>query len=283
VSGSSPKLAARRFANGLFVGFCYLVTAIALIALAAVLWSLASNGIGGLNLDVFTLPTPPTGVRGGLFNSIMGTIFVCGVGMSIALLVGVMGGTWLAEYSGSSRLGDAVRFLNDVLLSAPSILIGVFVWGILVGPFHSYSAIAGGVALSIIAVPVITRTTEDVLRLQPTSLRESGVALGTPFWSVIRQILWRAASGGILTGALLAFARISGESAPLLFTALGNQFTNWNPAKPISTLGQVIFAFALTPYDDLRRLAWAGAFIVTAAVLIVIIVARLLTTGQKRP
>jgi len=282
MAASVARIAARRASNVIFVAFCYLVTAIALIGLTAILWTLVANGIGGLNLDVFTLPTPPTGERGGLFNSIVGTIFLCSMGMAIALTVGLIAGTWLAEYSGSSRLGAVVRFLNDVLLSAPSILIGVFVWGVLVQPFHTFSALAGGVALAIIAVPVITRTTEDVLRLQPIALRESGVALGSPFWRVIQSVVWKAARSGILTGALLAFARISGESAPLLFTSFGNQFTNWDPRKPISSLGQVIFAFANTPYDDLRRLAWAGALIVTAAVLTVIIITRILTRQQKR-
>jgi phosphate transport system permease protein len=278
----SAKSLARQISNGFFVGFCWFVTAIALVALTAILWSLASQGAAGINVDLFTMATPATGSRGGLFNSIMGTIFVCVVGMLIATTVGVLAGTWLSEYAGDSRYGAAVRFLNDVLLSAPSILIGVFVWGVLVKPFHSYSAIAGAVALSIIAVPIITRTTEDVLRLQPLTLRESGIAVGTPFWTVIRRILWPAAQGGILTGGLLAFARISGESAPLLFTAFGNPFTSWNPTKPISTLGQVIFEFANTPYDDLRRLAWAGALIVTTAVLVVIILARVVTAGSRR-
>ena len=278
----SARLLQRQIGNGVFVVFCYFVTAVALVGLVAILWSLASQGIAGVNLDLLTMPTPASGSRGGLLNSILGTLFLCGMGMAIAVVVGVMAGTWLSEYSGASRLAAAVRFLNDVLLSAPSILVGVFVWGVLVAPFHGFSAIAGGVALAIIAVPIITRTTEDVLRLQPLTLRESGIAVGAPFWTVIRKILWPAAGTGILTGALLALARISGESAPLLFTAFGNQFTSFDPTKPISSLGQVIFAFANTPYDDLRRLAWAGALLVTTAVLLVIILARVFTSRQTR-
>jgi phosphate transport system permease protein len=282
MASRSARLLQRQIGNGVFVGFCYVVTAVALVALAAILWSLASQGLQGVNLDLFTLPTPASGSRGGLLNSILGTLFLCGMGMAIAVVVGVLAGTWLSEYSGSSRLAEVVRFLNDVLLSAPSILIGVFVWSVLVmvTPRHTFSALAGGVALAIIAVPIITRITEDVLRLQPLTLRESGVAVGAPFWTVIRKILWPAAGGGILSGALLALARISGESAPLLFTAFGNQFTSFDPTRPISSLGQVIFAFANTPYDDLRRLAWAGALLVTTAVLVVFIIARAVTARQ---
>src|SRR5579862_7223796 len=222
---STARIATRRFQNGFFVGFCYFVTAIALVFLAAVLWTLVSKGLAGMSLDIFTMDTPPAGSRGGLRNAIVGSIMLCSLAMAIALFVGILAGTWLAEYAGDSRYGSTVRFLNDVLLSAPSILVGLFIWYLLVFMFfHHFNGYAGAVALAMIAVPVITRTTEDVLRLQPTSLRESGVALGTPFWTVIRTILWRASTGGILTGALLAFARISGETAPLLFTALNNQY-----------------------------------------------------------
>jgi len=279
---SSARVIRRHVSNGAFVVFCVAVTTLALAALAAILWSLVSQGLAGLNLDVFTRSTPAPGSRGGLLNAIVGSMMLCAIGMAIALLVGVLAGTWLAEYARDSRFGSLVRFMNDVLLSAPSILIGLFVWELLVFPFHSFSAIAGGVALAILAVPVITRTTEDVLRLQPTSLRESGIALGAPFWRVIRQILWRASGSGILTGALLAFARISGETAPLLFTALNNQFFSLDPREPISSLPVVIFQFALSPYDDWRRLAWAGALIVAASVLAITIAARAISPEQKR-
>jgi phosphate transport system permease protein len=207
---------------------------------------------------------------------------MCALAMVIAIVVGVLAGTWLSEYAGTSRYGSAIRFLNDVLLSAPSILIGLFVYQLLVRPFHGFSGFAGAVALAIIAVPVITRTTEDVLKLQPTSLREAGVALGSPFWHVVRTILWRASASGMITGALLAFARISGETAPLLFTALSNQFFNWNMAKPIASLPVVIFNDALTPYPDLNKLAWAAALLTAASVLTVTILARIFSKEPRR-
>jgi phosphate transport system permease protein len=278
---STARIATRRFQNGFFVGFCYFVTAIALVFLAAVLWTLVSKGLAGMSLDIFTMDTPPAGSRGGLRNAIVGSIMLCSLAMAIALFVGILAGTWLAEYAGDSRYGSTVRFLNDVLLSAPSILVGLFIWYLLVFMFfHHFNGYAGAVALAMIAVPVITRTTEDVLRLQPTSLRESGVALGTPFWTVIRTILWRASTGGILTGALLAFARISGETAPLLFTALNNQYLG-GMNEAVANLPVVMFNDALSAYDDLQRLAWAAALIVSASVLGVIIIARILTREQK--
>jgi phosphate transport system permease protein len=278
---SPARVAARRLRNSAFVGFCYFVTAIALAFLAAVLMTLITKGVAGMGLDIFTMDTPPAGSRGGLRNAIIGSVMLCTLAMAIALFIGILAGTWLAEYSGDSRYGSVVRFLNDVLLSAPSILVGLFVWYLLVYLFfHHFNGYAGAVALAMIAVPVITRTTEDVLRLQPTSLRESGVALGTPFWTVIRTILWRAATGGILTGALLAFARISGETAPLLFTALNNQYMG-GMNEAVANLPVVMFNDALSAYDDLQRLAWAAALIVSASVLGVIIIARILTREQK--
>jgi phosphate transport system permease protein len=281
MSLSTARIGRRRAANIAFVGFCLFVTALALIALALILVSLVSQGIGGINLDTFTKSTPAAGTPGGLINAIVGSIMMCGLGMIIALLIGVMAGTWLAEYAGESRYGSVVRFLNDVLLSAPSILVGLFVYEILVAPFKGFSGFAGAVALALLATPVITRTTEDVLKLQPTSLREAAVALGSPFWHVIRVVLWRSASSGILTGGLLAFARISGETAPLLFTGLNNQFFSWNMAKPMANLPVVIFQFALTPYSDLNRLAWAGALIIATSVLTVTIIARFLSRDPK--
>jgi phosphate transport system permease protein len=245
------RLLQRRIANSAFSVGCYVVTAIALAFLAAILWSLISQGIGGL-------------------------------GMGIALLVGVLAGTWLAEFAGDSHFGAVVRFFNDVLLSAPSILIGLFVYGLLVRPFHGYSGYAGSVALALLAVPVITRTTEDVMRLQPSHLRESAVALGAPLWKAILSVLWRSSKAGIITGALLAFARITGETAPLLFTALNNQFFSLNMAKPTASLPVVIFQFALSAYDDWRNLAWAGALLIAIAVLAITIIARLITREPRR-
>jgi phosphate transport system permease protein len=278
---SAARIATRRFSNGAFVAFCYAVTAIALVFLAAVLWTLIQKGVAGMSPDIFTMDTPPAGSRGGLRNAIVGSIMLCSLAMAIALFIGILAGTWLAEYAGDSRYGSAVRFINDVLLSAPSILIGLFIWYLLVANvFHHFTGYAGSVALALIAVPVIARTTEDVLRLQPTALRESGVALGTPFWTVIRTILWRASTGGILTGALLAFSRISGETAPLLFTALNNQYLS-GMNEQVANLPVVMFNDALSAYDDLQRLAWAAALIVSVSVLGIIIIARIVTREQK--
>jgi phosphate transport system permease protein len=282
VSVSAVRVARRRASNLVFVAFCWLVTAVALVALAAIVWSLVRQGIGGINLDVFTLSTPAPGSRGGLANAIVGSVMMATLAMVLALVVGVLAGTWLAEYGGRSVYGSLVRFLNDVLLSAPSILVGLFVYEILVAPFHSFSGIAGAVALSLLAMPVITRTTEDVLRLQAHTLREAGVALGAHVSYVIRKILWRAARSGLLTGALLAFARISGETAPLLFTALNNQFFTLDLRHPTANLPVVIFNYALSAYDDWRRLAWAGALLIAAAVLAITMVARLVAREQKR-
>jgi phosphate transport system permease protein len=279
---SARRVATRRLSNALFVGFCALVTVIALTALALILYSLFIQGLGGLNANIFTKSTPAAGSPGGLINAIVGSILMCTLGMIIALTIGLLGGTWLAEYAGESRYGSVIRFLNDVLLSAPSILIGLFVYEILVFPFKTFSGFAGGVALALLAAPVIVRTTEDVLKLQPIALRESGVALGAPVWHVIRTILWRGSTSGILTGALLAFARISGETAPLLFTALNNQFFSWDMTHPMASLPVVIFQDALTPYPDLNRLAWAGALIIAASVLAVTIIARAFSQEPRR-
>jgi phosphate transport system permease protein len=279
---SAAIIARRQAGNAVFVGFCIAVTAVALTALALILWSLVSQGAAGFNAHLFTMDTPAAGSQGGLRNAIVGSVMLSVVAMVLATVVGILAGTWLSEYAGESRYGSLIRFLNDVLLSAPSILIGLFVYQLLVKPFHGFSGYAGAVALAIIAVPVITRTTEDVLKLQPTALREAGAALGAPLWHVVRTILWRAGTSGILTGALLAFARISGETAPLLFTALNNQFFNWNMTKPMANLPVVIFNDALTPDADLNRLAWAAALLTAGAVLGVTIIARIFATGSRR-
>ncbi|MFI4966697.1 MAG: phosphate ABC transporter permease PstA [Caulobacterales bacterium] len=279
---SAAKLARRKAGDVAFKAFCVAVTALALLALAAILWSLVSQGVKGLNLDLFIRSTPAPGSHGGLANAIVGSIMMCALAMVMALAVGVLAGTWLAEYGGRSAYGAVVRFLNDVLLSAPSILVGLFVYELLVAPFHGFSGFAGAVALALLAAPVITRTTEDVLRLQAATLREAGVALGAPLSYVIRQVLWRSARAGLLTGGLLAFARISGETAPLLFTALNNQFFSIDLRHPTANLPVVIYNFALSAYDDWRRLAWAGALLIAATVLTVTIVARIVAQEQRR-
>ena len=271
----------RKATNFVFATFCTLATLMALMGLVAILYSLLSQGLGGIDMAVFTKTTPAPGSAGGLANAIVGSLMMCAMAMVVAIIVGVLAGTWLAEFGGDSVYAKLIRFVNDVLLSAPSILIGLFVYELIVEPMHGFSGYAGALALALIAVPVVTRTTEDILKLQPSALRESGAALGAPNWTVIRKILWRAASAGIVTGGLLAFARISGETAPLLFTALNNQFFSLNMGRPMANLPVVIFNFALSAYDDWRRLAWVGAVLITAAVLAAQIIARILLRGAK--
>ncbi len=281
MAGSARSLR-RTVANLAFVAFCSAAAAVALGALAAILFSLLKEGLGGINMDVFTRSTPAPGSPGGLANAITGSVIMCAWAMVIAIVVGVLAGTWLAEYGGDSWYARLVRFVNDILLSAPSILIGLFIYTLVVKNMHGFSGLAGALALALIAIPVVTRTTEDVLKLQPTALRESGVALGAPVWITIRRIIWRAAAGGIVTGGLLAFARISGETAPLLFTALNDQFFSTNLLKPMANLPVVIFNYALSAYDDWRRLAWVGAILIAAAVLAAQIIARVLIREQHR-
>ena len=278
----APQRWTRRLGEAVFLAFCWIATAVALMALAAIMWSLLSQGLGGLDLNIFTKSTPAPGSEGGLLNAIMGSLMMCTLAMIGAVFIGVLAGTWLSEYARESFYGKLVRFLNDVLLSAPSILVGLFVYEIFVSPFKGFSGLAGAIALGLIAAPVITRTTEDVLRLQPKALREASVALGAPVWKTILRVVWRAAQGGMLTGALLAFARISGETAPLLFTALNNQFLSLDMTKPTANLPVVIFNFALSAYDDWRRLAWAGALLIAATVLTVTILARLIAREPRR-
>jgi len=276
---SRPTL--RALANTLFVAACGLATILALTALGFILLSLVKQGVGGLDANIFTKDTPAPGSVGGLRNAIEGSLMMCALAMAMAVGVGVLAGTWLAEYGGASPYGHVVRFLNDVLLAAPSILVGLFVYELVVRPLHGFSGFAGAVALALLAVPVVTRTTEDILRLQPDALREAGAALGTPRWVTIRQIIWRGAGGGLLTGGLLAFARISGETAPLLFTALNNQFLNHDLSKPTASLPAVIFQYALSAYDDWRRLAWAGALLIALSVLAINIIGRVIAARES--
>jgi phosphate transport system permease protein len=272
----------RHVANSIFVVLCGIATAIALTMLALILWTLLSKGLSGLNWMVFTADQPAPGSIGGLRNAIVGSLIMCSIGMVIALVVGILAGTWLAEYGAGTRYGQVIRFLNDVLISAPSILIGLFVYELLVAPFHGFSGYAGAVALAFLATPIVVRTTEDILRLQPGALREAGMALGASRAFVIRKIIWKAARTGLLTGGLLGFARISGETAPLLFTSLGNQFYNHDPSQPMASLPTTIFQFALSAYDDWQRLAWVGALLIAVAVLFINIVGRLLARETHR-
>jgi phosphate transport system permease protein len=275
------RAARRKFGNTIFVTLCVLATLIALFALGLIMWSLFSQGIGGMNLNIFTMDTPAPDSEGGLRNAIYGSLLMCGTAMIIALFVGILAGTWLAEIGGDTPYGHAVRFLNDVLLSAPSILVGLFVYEILVKPLHGFSGWAGAVALAVLATPVVVRTTEDILNLQPNALREAGQALGASQFVTIRKIIWKAAGAGLLTGGLLGFARISGETAPLLFTALGNQFFEGNMSNPMPSLPVSMYNFALSPYVSWNKLAWTGALLVAVAVLGVNILGRWLARDKN--
>lgn len=280
-ASNAARSARRKALNAIFVGLCLLATAVALLALGLILWSLFSQGIGGLNLNIFTMDTPAPDSEGGLRNAIYGSIVMCGTAMIIALFIGILAGTWLAEIGGDTPYGHAVRFLNDVLLSAPSILVGLFVYELLVKPFHGFSGWAGAVALAVLATPVVTRTTEDILNLQPNALREAGMALGSSQFTTIRKIIWRAAGAGLLTGGLLGFARISGETAPLLFTALNNQFFEGNMANPMPSLPVAMYNFALSPYESWNKLAWTAALLVATTVLGINILGRWLAREKN--
>jgi phosphate transport system permease protein len=273
----------RKTRNGVWTVLAYAATALGLAMLAIILVTLLWNGLGGLSLDVFTKNTAPPGVVGGLLNSIVGSVIMTGVGLALGAPIGILAGTYLAEYGANSKLASAVRFINDILLSAPSIVIGLFIYEVVVAPMGHFSAIAGALALAVLVVPVVVRTTEDMLNLVPNTLREAGAALGMPRSMVIQRIGYRAVRAGLITGVLLAIARVSGETAPLLFTVLNNQFFSTNLLAPMSSLPAVIFQFALSPYEDWQQLAWTGALIITLAVLALSIAARALTaTAQQK-
>jgi phosphate transport system permease protein len=258
-------------------------TFVAIFVLFWILGMLLVKGIGGLSLTTFTAVTPGPGSEGGgLANAIVGSFVLTFLGIAIATPIGVLAGTWLAEYGRTSRLANLIRFINDILLSAPSILIGLFVYVILVEPFRGYSGWAGGVALGIIAIPVIVRTTEDMLSLVPASLREAGAALGAPPSVVITAVTWRAAKAGMVTGILLALARIAGETAPLLFTALNNNFW-FSPTLVggVANLPVTIYQFASAPYENWQQLAWSGSLIITVSILLLSLVARRIVAGRK--
>lgn len=239
-----------------------------------ILWTLFSNGFQYLSVDVFTKMTPPPGSNGGLLNAIVGSIYMVLAATLIGTPIGIFAGTYLAEYGKSGWLAPTTRFINDILLSAPSIVIGLFVYEIAVHRIGHFSGWAGAIALSLIVIPVVVRTTENMMLLVPNALREAAAALGAPYWKVIVMVVYRSAKAGILTGLLLAVARISGETAPLLFTALNNQFWSTDMGKPIASLAVVIFQFAMSPYEDWQHLAWAGALLITLFVLGLNIIAR---------
>lgn len=270
----------RRATTTIMMALCYAATGFGLIWLALILFTLFYNGLAGLNLSVFTQMTPPPGSAGGLLNAIAGSLAMTILGVVIGTPIGMLAGTYMAEYGRYSKLTTVVRFINDILLSAPSIVIGLFVYEIVVAPMHHFSAIAGTIALALLVIPVVVRTTEDMLLLVPGPLREAASALGMPRSLVIQRVAYRAARTGLITGVLLAIARVSGETAPLLFTSLNDQFWSTNLNAPMASLPVIIFQFALSPYKDWQQLAWTGALIITLAVLALSITARAL--GAER-
>jgi phosphate transport system permease protein len=272
----------RKKNNAIATGLAWAAAGFGLFWLTLILGTLVYEGIRGLSPAVFSQMTPPPGSQGGLANAIAGSLLMSAIGVAIGTPLGMLAGTYLAEYGRHTRLATIVRFINDILLSAPSIVIGLFVYEILVHPMGHFSAISGAVALSLLVVPVVLRTTEDMLLLVPSSMREAAAALGAPRAIVIGKIAYRAAKSGLITGILLAIARVSGETAPLLFTALNNQFWSSNLNAPMASLPVVIFQFALSPYKDWQQLAWTGALLITVAVLSLSIVARTLGAGRRK-
>jgi phosphate transport system permease protein len=271
----------RQLKNKVALALSLVATVFGLFWLGWLLLTLGQNGFRWLSLQVFTEPTPPPGQAGGLANAILGSLLLTGVGIGLGAPAGVLAGTYLAEFGRHSRLAAAVRFVNDILLSAPSIIVGVFIYGAVVLRTRHFSGWAGAMALALIVLPIVVRTTENMMRLVPDHLREAAAALGAPPSRVVAAIVYRAALPGIVTGALLAVARISGETAPLLFTALNNQFWTTDMSRPFPNLPVAIFQFAMSPYEDWRRLAWAGAVIITGSVLLLNVVARVISRQQR--
>src|SRR6478672_11311295 len=280
---SNRLYAGRKRRNRVMKGLAYGATLFGLGWLVLILGVLLWEGFGGLSLQVFTEMTPPPGGSGGLLNPIVGSVILTVLAILIGTPIGILAGTYMAEYGRYERLTSVVRFINDILLSAPSIVIGLFIYEVMVAPMGHFSGWAGAVALAVIVMPVVVRTTEDMLTLVPNQLREAASALGMPRAFVIRRVCYRAAKAGMVTGVLLAIARISGETAPLLFTALNNQFWSTNLNAPMASLPTVIFQFALSPYKDWQKLAWTGALIITFTVLALSIVARALASSRKSP
>jgi len=278
----NPLYVARRRRNAIAMGLSLAATTFGLGWLVLILGALLWHGFGGLSPAVFMQMTPPPGATGGLLNPIVGSLVLTMLAVAIGTPIGILAGTYLAEYGRYSQLTAVVRFINDILLSAPSIVVGLFIYEVMVAPMGHFSGLAGGVALAVIVIPVVVRTTEDMLRLVPSALREAATSIGLPRFMSITRICYRAARAGMVTGVLLAVARISGETAPLLFTSLNNQFWSTNLNAPIASLPVVIFQFALSPYADWQSLAWTGALIITMAVLVLSITARsLIASGRQ--
>lgn len=271
----------RIWQNRIALGLAVAAAGFGLFFLGAILWTLLREGLGAFNFAMISQSTSPPGEKGGLANAIFGSLVMTGTAILVATPVGILAGTYLSEYSAGSKAGEIAQFINDILLSAPSIIIGLFIYATMVATLGHFSGWAGSAALAVIALPVINRTTQDMLKLVPVSLREAAAALGAPRWKVTVFVIYRAARSGILTGVLLALARISGETAPLLFTALNNQFWSTDMSQPMANLPVVIFQFAMSPYEDWQRLAWAGALLITLIILLLNILARSLATERN--
>ncbi|MGV2098702.1 phosphate ABC transporter permease PstA [Rhizobium sp. 21-4511-3d] len=268
MSVSSSLYRSRQIKSAIALTLCVAATGLGLIFLIWILWTTLINGLSALSPKLITEMTPPPGEDGGLANAFMGSLMMVVLAVIIGTPIGVLAGTYLAEFSRGKKIGDVIRFMNDILLSAPSIIIGLFVYELVVRQTGHFSGYAGGIALAFIFLPVVVRTTDEMLRLVPDVMREAALSLGIPRWKVTVAVLYRAASAGILTGILLAVARISGETAPLLFTALNNQYWSTDMSEPMANIPVVIFQYAMSPYDEWHVLAWAGAFVMTAIVLL---------------
>ncbi len=272
----------RKITNVAALALSVVATSVGLLFLGAILWTLLKNGLAGMSLQLFTQMTPPPGTEGGgLLNAIFGSAIMTLIGIAVGAPLGVLAGTYLAEYGGNSKLSAVIRFVNDVLLSAPSIIVGLFVYQIVVVPMGHFSAIAGAAALAVIAIPVTVRTTEDMLRLVPQGMKDASTALGAYPWRTTLSVIYPAARSGILTGLLLAIARVSGETAPLLFTALNNQFWSKNLNSEMANLPVAIYLFAQSPYPRWQQLAWSGALLITLTILTLSIFARIVVSALQ--
>ncbi|EPJ87918.1 phosphate ABC transporter permease [Pseudomonas syringae] len=288
MAGSERLYRSRNFKNKIAMVLSCGATAFGLLWLVWILLTTIIKGIDALNLQLFTGMTPPPGTEGGLANAFYGSVLMSGIGLLIGTPIGLMAGIWLAEFARYTKLGNAVRFINDILLSAPSIVLGLFVYTVVVLPLNAitnhqvgFSALAGALALALLVIPVVVRTTDEMMQLQPSTMREAALALGVPQWKLTLQIVLRAAKAGVVTGILLALARITGETAPLLFTAFGNQFWSSDLLKPIASVPVVVFQYAMSPFDDWHSLAWAGALVMTLFVLFLSLASRLILLRNR--
>jgi phosphate transport system permease protein len=271
----------RRIRNAVALSLSLAATVFGLFWLVWILWTTLANGITAINGALFTQMTPPPGSDGGLLNAFFGSLVMSGLAILIGAPIGIAAGTYLAEYARKRAIGETIRFVNDILLSAPSIVLGLFIYTIVVRTMGHFSGLAGALALALIVIPVVVRTTDEMLQLVPSAMREAALSLGVPQWKMTVQLLYRAAAPGIVTGILLALARISGETAPLLFTALNNQYWSADLSQPLASVPVVIFQYAMSPYDSWHALAWAGAFVVTLFILLLSLISRALLLRKR--